>query len=231
MSRRTLAVLVAALVALEGCATKDVVLDTASTSSATNEVGDLSGSSGAGPVPTGGPTQPLSSSSASGQASDTRPESCNGTIGAEAVKEVDVPAGATCTLEGTTVDGNIAVGTGAILLAHVVSTDGDVEAEGARVVDVTGSTIGGNVQVKAGGSSAVRDTRIDGDLKWESQRGPLDASGNTIGGNLQADENAGGPRVSANRLNGDLECEQNSPPPGGGGNAAVGNSAGQCANL
>jgi hypothetical protein len=87
------------------------------------------------------------------------------------------------------------------------------------------------VQVKAGGSSAVRDTRIDSDLKWESQRGPLDASGNTVGGNLQADENAGGLTVSANRLNGDLECEQNSPPPGGGGNAAVGNSAGQCANL
>jgi hypothetical protein len=231
MSRGALVLLVAAHFALVGCATKDIVVDTASSSSASNGVADLPETSGASPVPTVGPTQPLLSSSASGQTSDTRPESCNGTIGAEAVKEVDVPSGATCTLEGTTVDGNIAVGSGATLLAHDVSTDGDVEAEGARVVDVTESTIGGNVQVKAGGSSTVRDTRIDGDLKWESQSGPLEATGNTIGGNLQADENGGGLTVSANHLNGDLQCEQNNPPPGGRGNAAVGSSEDQCANL
>ena len=223
--------LVAVQLALVGCATKDAVLDTASTSSATNEVGDLPESPGASPVPTVGPSQRLPPSSAAGQMSDTRPGSCSGTIGAEAVEEVEVPPGATCTLQGTSVGGNITVDSGGTLFAHGVSTDGDVEAEGARVVDVSESVIGGNVQIKAGGSSTVRGTRIDGDLKWESQSGPLDATGNTIGGNLQADENGGGLKVSANHLNGDLECAENNPPPAGRGNAAVGSSEGQCANL
>ena len=40
---------------------------------------------------------------------ETSPGSCDGTIGAETVDTVVVPAGATCTLQGTTVTGNVRV--------------------------------------------------------------------------------------------------------------------------
>jgi cytoskeletal protein CcmA (bactofilin family) len=89
-----------------------------------------------------------------------------------AVDEVNVPAGATCTLEGTTVDGNVSVGVSATLIARGVSVDGDVEAEGARDVKVTGTaTIGGNLQADANnGGRSVSGNRIEGDLQCEQKK-------------------------------------------------------------
>jgi cytoskeletal protein CcmA (bactofilin family) len=139
------------------------------------------------------------------------------------VSEVVVPEGATCSLDGTKVLGNVTVEAGSVLIARAVSVGGDVEAEEAVQVDLTGrSTVVGNVQVQRGGSSLIEETSIDGDLKWEEQSGPLVVRSSTMSGNLQADGNSGGVLILDNRVEGDLDCEENGPPPVGGGNEVLG---------
>jgi hypothetical protein len=161
---------------------------------------------------------------------DASPGHCDGTIGSRTVDEVDVPSGATCTLEGTTVNGNVSVGVNGTLVARRVAVDGDVEGEGARLVEVSdNSTIGGNLQQEQGGSSAVRDSQIHGDLQWSEQSGWLAVQRTGVSGNLQADQNSGGLKISDNRIGGDLECEQNTPAPTGGDNTVSGHRSGQCA--
>jgi hypothetical protein len=160
------------------------------------------------------------------------PGHCRGRIGDGSVAEVAVPNGATCELDGTTVEGNISVGHGAHLIARGVDVDGDLEGEGTAAVEVTDdSTIGGNVQLDSGGSAEVRDSHVDGDLSWEEQRGALTAEHNTIRGNLEADQNTGGVTVSSNDVGGDLSCDENDPAPQGGGNHVSGNTEDQCRGL
>lgn len=162
----------------------------------------------------------------------TVPGHCQGRIGDSSVDEVTVPNGATCELDGTTVEGNISVGHGAHLIARGVDVDGDVEGEGTAAVEVTdGSTIGGNLQLDSGGSAVVRDSHVDGDLSWEEQRGALTAENNTIRGNLEADQNSGGVTVSSNDVGGDVSCEENDPAPQGGGSHVSGNAEDQCRGL
>ncbi len=161
----------------------------------------------------------------------TDPGSCDGPIGAKPVDHVRVPEGATCRLDGTRVDGNISVGHGATLVARGVTVDGDVEAEGARSVEVShGSHIGGNVQGQRGGSVLVTSSRIDGDLAWEELSGRLIAQGNAVGGNLEADRNSGPVTIAGNKVDGDLTCEENHSVRGGR-NTVRGNRESQCHRL
>lgn len=235
--RLLLALFAAVSFGLVGCgggddATATAVPAAAGDSAPTAGDGSVISSLSASPLPTTEPT--------TGQPADPRPPdsgrvrsgACEGRIAAVAVDEVNVPPGATCTLDGTKVNGNVSVGRGATLIARGVFVDGDIEAESASSVEVTGrSNIGGNIQLQQGGSSTVRDSRIDGDLEWEEQHGRVTAEGNTIGGNLQADGNVGGVSVSGNRINGDLECGENNPRPTGGGNAVSGDTEDQCARI
>ena len=69
---------------------------------------------------------------------------CRGTIGAVAVESLRVPRGATCTLVGTRVRGNIDVSPTATLQASGVRVRGNVQSERATLVGIEGSsTIGG----------------------------------------------------------------------------------------
>ena len=182
------------------------------------------------PAPTSTAT-PTTAAGGGEAAGGTSPGSCDGAIGAETVENVEVPAGATCTLEGTTVTGNVRVRRDATLDARDVRVDGDVQGENARAVNVTrSSSVEGNIQVEQGGSNVTR-TRIDGDLQWESQRGRLVADRNVLGGNLQAESNRGGLAVTGNRIDGNLQCQSNSPAPTGGGNRVQGDKEEQCARL
>jgi hypothetical protein len=159
------------------------------------------------------------------------PRHCDGRIGRTSVDEVDVPPGATCTLQRTTVNGNVSVGAGGTLVARGVAVDGDVEGEGARLVAMTGhSWVGGNLQLEQGGSSAVSDSQIRGDLQTAQQTGALAVLHNSVGGNLQVGQNSGRVTISGNRIGGDLECEQNTPAPRGSDNRVSGHRAGQCAD-
>jgi hypothetical protein len=162
---------------------------------------------------------------------DVDPRRCDGEIGAVVVEEVEVPDGASCTLNGTTVEGNVTVGRESTLEARSVAVDGDLQGRGALAVNVVDSTVDGNIQVDDGGSSTVAGTTIDGDLQWDDQEGALEATGNTIDGNLQAEGNRGGLTVEDNTINGNLECEDNDPAPSGGGNQVDGDMEGQCAGF
>ncbi|HVM25193.1 MAG TPA: hypothetical protein VM253_07345 [Candidatus Limnocylindrales bacterium] len=159
------------------------------------------------------------------------PDSCDGEIGAIEVEDVTVPDHASCTLEGTTVHGNIEVGSDASLEARSVSVDGDIQAEGALSVNVVDSTVEGNVQLEEGGRSKVSGTTIDGDLQWSGLEDTLEATDNTIDGNLQANDNTGGLTIRGNTIGGNLECEDNDPAPEGGDNEVDGDREGQCAEL
>ncbi|MFO7633106.1 MAG: hypothetical protein R6W76_11225, partial [Caldilinea sp.] len=53
---------------------------------------------------------------------------CSGSLGAQRFENLEVPAGATCALNGTRVDGNIKVYNNATLLASSVTVGGNIQA-------------------------------------------------------------------------------------------------------
>jgi hypothetical protein len=136
---------------------------------------------------------------------------CRGTIGAVTLDNVRVPQGATCTLDGTRVQGTITVGSRATLRAVQVRVVGNVQAENARHVLVRASSVGGSVQHVQGGSAAVRNNRVTGDVQMFSNNGAIGINGN--------------------RINGNLQCKSNAPAPTGAGNVVDGNKEDQCRRL
>jgi len=159
-------------------------------------------------------------------------ETCQGFLGAVTVENLEVPQGASCTLDGTRVQGNIFVRNGASLTAQRVTVIGNIQAEGALLVEVlAGSTVGGSVQLKQGGSARVENVVVNGDIQFESNNGVLSAASNQAGGNIQVFQNVGGVTIASNFVIGNLQCKENSPAPGGGNNTVQGSKEDQCAGL
>jgi hypothetical protein len=136
---------------------------------------------------------------------------CRGTINAVTVDNLRVPQGATCTLKGTKVKGTVKVGRGATLNAKGIRVIGNVQAEGAAKVSVTSSKVGGSVQIVQGKSSKLKSNSVKGDVQYFENRGAISITGNRIDGNLQ--------------------CKENSRGPAGGSNIVQGNKEDQCAGL
>jgi hypothetical protein len=159
---------------------------------------------------------------------------CRGTIGGATVDNVRVPQGASCTLNGTRVEGTVKVERNAKLFANSVRVKGNVQSEGFRTVYLRqGSVVVGSVQLENGlrdGSGNVLNSRINGDLQFFSNNARMVARGNTILANLQANQNKGGLVIKNNRIAENLQCQSNNPRPVGGGNTA-GDKEGQCARL
>ncbi|HSI57204.1 MAG TPA: hypothetical protein VLA16_06595 [Ideonella sp.] len=156
---------------------------------------------------------------------------CTGSVGSASLDNIFVPDGATCSLDRTRAKGNIVVGTGASLYARSISINGNIQAEGAQLVNLGGtSSVGGSVQLVQGGSATIAGVNIKGSLQMESNNGPLKASNNTIGADLQAFQNSGGVRLVKNRIDGNLQCKENRPAPTGQGNRAD-SKEDQCARL
>jgi hypothetical protein len=159
---------------------------------------------------------------------------CHGTIGATTVDNLRVPQGATCTLNGTKVEGTVKVESRAKLYANAVRVIGNVQSEGFQTIVVReGSRVGGSVQLengRSGGTGKVISSRINGDVQFFSNDARMVAQGNTILANLQAVSNTGGVVIKNNRISENLQCKQNNPPPVGGGNTA-GDKEDQCARL
>jgi hypothetical protein len=160
---------------------------------------------------------------------------CRGTIGSVNVSaNIIVPSGATCTLRGTRVDGNVQVlGNGAVLITGGAFIDGNVQAEdgGARYVRVRGASVVGDVQVKSGGRVIVRNTAVDGNIQVADNRGRMTIRGNSVDGDIQLSSNSARAEILNNRVNGNLQCESNSPAPVGSGNQVSGNKEGQCRSM
>jgi hypothetical protein len=154
---------------------------------------------------------------------------CRGEIGARTVDNLRVPDGAKCTLKGTTVKGTIKVQRRATLLAYGVRVIGNVQAENSRkVVVASRSRVGGSVQVVQSGIAKVRDSRINGNILFDENSGLNVARRNVVGADLQAFQNEGGVRIYSNRIDGNLQCKQNSPRPVGDHNVVQGNKEDQC---
>jgi len=160
------------------------------------------------------------------------PESCRGTLGAVRVEKVIVPLGATCTLDGTLVDGTVEVERDATLISRGATIGGNVQATAHREVRLgASSTVRGSVQVTQGQAASVRDSRVIGDLQFDDSTGPLDAQRNLVGGSIQVVGNRGTSELRDNRVGGNLQCKENLPAPTGGGNVVEGTKEDQCRLL
>lgn len=202
-----------------------------------DETLQVSGISTALPLPTQSPQEaatptPPATQGGSGLVSPGGDGSCQGALGAVTVENLDVPQGASCTLDGTRVLGNIFVQNGASLTARGITVIGNIQAEGARLVEVlAGSSVGGSIQLKQGGSIRIESGIVTGDIQLESNQGVLLVGGNRVGGNIQIFQNVGSIAFANNTVNGNLQCKENNSAPGGGNNAVQGNKEDQCAHL
>jgi cytoskeletal protein CcmA (bactofilin family) len=139
----------------------------------------------------------------------TRASFCTGTLGADEVEKVYVPSGATCTLDGTRVRGDVKVARGATLLATGARVDGNVQAEDAAAVSLVSlTTVEGDVQVKRRAAVLVEDAIIGGDLQIEERGASLVTTGSRIDGNLQVTK-AASAAIAGAVINGDLQLVEN----------------------
>ncbi len=118
-------------------------------------------------------------------ADDGGPTECRGTMGADTVSAIDVPQNASCTLDGTTVTGDVVVGIDATLDTTDQTT---ILGSVNRPVDCTG-TLGAvtiaNVVVPDGATCTLTGSIVTGSIKVGAGSS-LYTSGATIAGNVQA---------------------------------------------
>jgi hypothetical protein len=147
---------------------------------------------------------------------------CRGLVTAVNQENVIVPSGASCTLENVTITGNILVEPRGALVARTVNVGGSVQADGhTRVTVTTSSRVTGDIQIKQGGSARVVSTRVGGTLEVESNVGTHFLSRNTVSGDMKVNANTGvSTTIQFNRINGNLQCQDNLPAPVGSGNTA-----------
>lgn len=138
----------------------------------------------------------------------------NQQLGAIRADNIIVPAGSTCRLSGTHLNGSLEVGQGAQMDARNVVAAGNLVANGAAAVMLSGSSrVAGSVQIKQGGAASVMGAQIGGDLQLDAMSGAVVASANRVGGSIQASGNLGGATIIDNSVTGNLQCKENLPAP------------------
>lgn len=157
---------------------------------------------------------------------------CPPSLGAVTIDD-DVIVVGDCTLEGTTVKGNVKVEGGGKLLAKDAYIDGNIQADGAYSVRVIRSDIKGDIQLDDvyGAESRVNRTTVDGNIQLVGNGAPLLVQYSTVDGDVQAFSNTGGVTIRYNTIDGNLQCKSNRPRPTGGNNRVSGNKEDQCARL
>ena len=137
------------------------------------------------------------------QAAQAEERTCRGTIGSTTVDNLRVPQGASCTLNGTKVEGTVKVERNGTLVANTIRVKGNVQSEGSRSITLRqGSVVVGSVQLENGldgGSGRVLNSRVNGDLQFFSNEARMISRGNTLLANLQANQNTGGLVIENNR--------------------------------
>ena len=157
---------------------------------------------------------------------------CRGTVGARTLDNVRVPSGATCVLDGTTVKGTVTVGANATLKARGARVIGNIQAENHKLVVVNGGTaVGGSIQIDQGGAHKVTGAKVTGSIQASSNAGSSLLRNNTVNADIQVIGHRNGVEISSNRVDGNLQCKENSPAPTGGGNVAQGGKEDQCSRL
>ncbi len=147
----------------------------------------------------------------------------------------NVLATGNCSLNGTTVKGNVQLYDSSTLFARGIFVDGNIQTQTDNVfeVDVADSRIDGNIQLDGllGAESEIVNNQVDGDIQLDNNRPRIEVLNNDVGGNIQAFENRGLVVIAGNTVDGNLQCKENSPAPAGGNNVVHGNKEDQCANL
>ena len=157
---------------------------------------------------------------------------CRGTVGARTLDNVRVPSGATCVLDGTTVKGTVTVGADATLKARRARVVGNIQAENHKLVVVNGgTTVGGSIQIVQGGAYKVVGVKVTGSIQTDDNSGVSLLRNNTVDADIQVIKHRNGVEISTNRVDGNLQCKENSPAPTGGGNVVRGNKEDQCKRL
>lgn len=161
---------------------------------------------------------------------------CTGTLTGSYDRLV-VPAGATCTLQGATVTGNVTVNGGGSLVTMNTTIGGNVMSRGAETVRLINTSVSGNIMVSrttgvvrigskgcrvdpqaAGnlmlkwnlGNVAVCDMSIGHNLAVFGTAGRVGLYRNTVGNNTLVFRNTGlANRVRSNTIRGNLNCRGN----------------------
>jgi hypothetical protein len=146
-----------------------------------------------------------------------------------------VPPGATCSLIGVTVTGNVRVQTNAVLLfqyfGELTTIEGDLRAEAGASLSGTGIEVLGNVgadncggpnleEIHVGGNYYIRNctggnvvvvvrTQIGGNFDCSNNSVPCEFDDNTVKGNVQINKNGGTSTARLNTIGGNLRCEGN----------------------
>jgi hypothetical protein len=139
-----------------------------------------------------------------------------------------------CTLDRTTVDGNVIVLPGGSLVAKRADIRGNVQAEGAKRVRLIRSDVDGDVQLSgllAASDSRIVNSRVGGNIQLEDNRSPLLVQLNAVAEDVQVNANTGGAVIQSNTIDGNLQCQSNTPAPTGGGNIVGGSKEDQCEAL
>lgn len=159
-------------------------------------------------------------------------KNCTGRIGARTVDNLRGPSGGSCVLEGTRVKRTIKVERTATLKASKISVVGNAQAEGHKSVTLGGnSTVGGSVRFDQGGVFRVITTEVDGRIGVRTNQAESRLKSNDVDQGIPVFGHRGGIGISDNRVDGTLQCKDNSRAPTGGGNGAPGNKEDQCKRL
>jgi hypothetical protein len=133
---------------------------------------------------------------------------CIGTGGAVTLPtDLVVPAGKSCSLEGTTITGNVRVAAGANLVVNGGKISGELRVAADGYLDATNTTVNGQVVLAAGGFGIyLRDTttgRVVVQPKGEATvEGFLFAEGATVEGNVVS--NVGEVRLDGSEITGSV---------------------------
>ncbi len=118
---------------------------------------------------------------------------CVGEGGAVTVPgDLVVPKDKVCTLDGTTIQGNVRVAAGADLVMTNVTVEGNVVAQDNAYVEAVGSEVAGRVNLNGAFGAYVEDTEVAGNFATRPSNtndtgGFVLTAGSTIGGNLVSD--------------------------------------------
>ena len=127
---------------------------------------------------------------------------------------------ATCTLNGTNVQGNITVKSRSMLDATNIQVTGGIQGESPRSIRISTSNIGNSVQVRKGGPLAgspevvavdIEFSNVTGDIQLEELVGFVSLVGNQVSGSIQANKNTGGVNITDNIIGNGLQCQDNNP--------------------
>ena len=162
------------------------------------------------------------------------PEVTDCASGAETLPSLEIPAGKTCDLISTIVEGDLTISAGASLDAYAgAEVKGNIQGQGAKYISLDGVIVGGDVRLVGGAAVNISNGTVTGsvELTGNSDGDGVSVSDTVVEGDLQVSQNTGGVFISTNVISGNLQCEGNNPAPEGEENAVTGSKSGQCSGL